>query len=93
MAVQRAGSGKRKTMQQLYLDYITGTSWVCGESPSGAHHWLHEQGNLFRCIHCNDERTWPLTWTDQWKGVCRKLGVSEKQYPIIPAAGDRMPFS
>lgn len=46
-------------------EYISSGSWMCKESPTGAHHWIEipevEHG-LFLCRHCKDTRKFPVVY-------------------------------
>ena len=49
--------------------YVESGVWRCGESPTGAHHWIelklgHLPAGTFRCCWCGDCRRFPITFTE-----------------------------
>ena len=49
------------------VEYILGGSWICKESPSGAHHWVEVPSvkpGVFVCIHCFKSKECPLTFNN-----------------------------
>ena len=40
--------------QDSYLTYLTGNSWRCAKSPTGAHHWIIR--GRATCIYCLMEK-------------------------------------
>lgn len=53
---------KRTGIDPMLLAYIERGNWICGKSPTGAHHWVYdEKGCYWRCIHCLIKRQFPAT--------------------------------
>lgn len=40
-----------RTHGQGYAEYVSGGSWKCSSSPTGAHHWI--VGRTTVCKHCH----------------------------------------
>ncbi len=52
--------------------YLESECWKCGESPTGAHHWL-EHDNVWICKYCCDVRKWPMSFG----AAIREQGATE----------------
>jgi len=55
----------RKTL--TYEEYLTSDVWLCGKSPTGAHHWVEIQRGrysahtgVFYCKYCGDAKEFPI---------------------------------
>ncbi len=52
-----------------YIKYLQDESWVCIDSPSGAHYWVEQEKKstlkylAFKCIHCKQMRNFPASFT------------------------------
>ena len=59
-----------KSLSTRDREYLEGDSWRCSVSNVGAHFWegtpRRGKPGLFTCIHCGEERTFPIH-PPQWK--------------------------
>jgi len=45
-----------------YARYISSGCWICGESPTGAHHWREypDEAGVFICKYCYEAKEFPI---------------------------------
>ena len=70
-----------RTHWMNWKEYLASDVWKCGDSPTGAHHWIALQQTMelvakgyFRCIYCKDVKQFPTT-----------MGSALENYVIEPA--------
>ena len=47
-------------------DYLLAGLWKCSISPTGAHHWMHQMGELWKCKHCESYRAYPARYSESF---------------------------
>lgn len=61
-----------------YKQYLESDTWKCGESPTGAHHWIarggHSEG-IFVCKYCMDVRKLPTAFSQAM--ISKDVGMPE----------------
>ena len=40
--------------------YVAAGKWACQQSPTGAHHWVLNGGNVGVCRHCRAQKKYPI---------------------------------
>ena len=63
-----------------YDEYVKSRSWVCKDSPTGAHHWLIN-GHCGCCKYCGEEREFVIS-LPQYQTVDEAM---ERSYTIHQA--------
>ena len=55
--------------------------WKCPASPTGAHHWLYDNGPLWKCVYCPAEAWFPRDQVDAqaYNTVLHRLGYMVTQ--------------
>lgn len=55
-----------------YEAYLKSDVWKCGDSPTGAHHWIEIKGlktrGIFYCKWCGDAKKFPLSLSEAMGG-------------------------
>ncbi len=52
-----------KHIAQIDKEYVLSGRWICAESPTGAHHWMHKpdiENDIFECRYCLELREFQL---------------------------------